>query len=1456
MHPTSNLPKEVNFHDSTTTFVQAIRTELDSGRGFAPFVGSGISAQSGILMSQDFSDYLAFCVWKVLGSPVASQEHHWAPITDSQPWDLANAGWPPYPRSPELEMAKQYLYYAFKTLGANQYHYDVVLQQDSRYLIKSVSPSDDADVQTGALHLRRPLVPYVLRGEKLKYTEDAITQQRSLLGVPDRPWDINLSQSSKSHIEEMAIRSLSHWTLTLEFLATTRVDSSKVAQLLYLTDRDISIIDSFNQHITRGKHPNLIHNLLARLARSLRSRVLLSTNFDCLLEHAFVSQGNPISTLSVSARGNLPPYSTVRAQDCLIKLHGDLLETRADSSINTPPQEVDKRRFFQYIRGPEHPHHEEPIDFVPSHLVVLGYSASDARCVQMIKYVLDLDKDFKVFWVCHTKYDRQNINTIFRDYIGKPERFHIVITDRTDLLLWELYQVINLSLPGGGYRFKFTHLVPPVPARQLEYQGSSDNIIPDLRKKIEQITDNKKIASINYGSGVVALARGLFQDFSASGRQTLWFELDDYSNTLELVSEALGAISLRRGSFYAEAVNFMPRELLDATGPCDEPASGAQQRELLTAIVTRIKLLCDRYCIVPENWVLFLYGRNSLGGDTGWKVSYWNAAEQDFFAAILVELAKVGFRIVCMPYGEPCAARNIRKVELVGDLAKELIGSDNAKLAARVSKSYTEWYADFHRMETSNVSVNSSYSALIEIPEPEHNPFAKQSGIGGIASPYEIILRNILNHFCHLGASEYTPITSARILWLYGLTLFRQSRNSTAMISEAVFPCPWKFNLKSDDNDEIRFRCVFEGLSDLNSIHGDPDVVRDRGWSRWLEDIGLFLKKPGGFYWVYRDIRLALQKLLELVGPIPLYTTPLFDSKNNTPDYKDWRCLQELRPRIHYWIAEWYLKAFHSTGHYLPLVEAIYHAASAIQLAPDYAAPKINDKRQRIAARVHVAWSSLCLLRQALRDGRQCFLYWCPGIDIEKTFFGEVNSLYESSEKLSAAAPESHLARRLKHDLTLNGLLDAEIRELKDTVIAEGYADLRKPLPSIRRMDPTLPSHRLEGASTRAGTAAGVYKAPHLSLFYSTNEECWRSEVVTALRKLFGVSSNDVVIEVQDTALEFHQTIRNLRFKWTMMWDKQGANFDDLYELAWGLSSLTYEFLRRAKLIFHSHKGDLIAPSHQWGQICVLAYHGLLLCRLLPPRFEARERELRVRMLSTYGLALGCLGRCWESNRRFHEAHALALSQVGEALPLQQARIQLRRAEMYLYQAWKQIKNYEMITAELTKSEKKSILFVHIDDAWAAIERGECALSGKNHSSFWWYRIAVTKLSCLAVLAKSCQLTGSKGNAALPMRRRQQLTTVIESLLMEALFAANGDDFRSLRAADYAQGASTMPDLKWGDSIQCTTLADKYLQEMESDAPKPLYVRLSAVLNIDNPNEELLRNYLTLVRERYKINVK
>jgi hypothetical protein len=204
------------------------------------------------------------------------------------------------------------------------------------------------------------------------------------------------------------------------------------------------------------------------LAEPLRTRTILTTNFDALQEDAFVQLGEHYETVPVSIRGDLPSPDTVHSLNCILKLHGSLNETRADYSLDDEPTAADKDKFFHYVRG-LYPVHRDPGQgkvalpkrFLPSHILVCGVSGNDFRCIQFMKYVLDRAPDARLFWICYANSDYEHLVTNFplTDY---KDKLCAIICDRPDLLLLDLYQRLTLRLPKGGASYQYSHDVPPV----------------------------------------------------------------------------------------------------------------------------------------------------------------------------------------------------------------------------------------------------------------------------------------------------------------------------------------------------------------------------------------------------------------------------------------------------------------------------------------------------------------------------------------------------------------------------------------------------------------------------------------------------------------------------------------------------------------------------------------------------------------------------------------------------------------------------------------------------------------------------------------------------------------------------------------------------------------------------------------------------------------------------------
>ena len=58
-------------------FCESILTMVGRGEGITPFVGSGLSKKSGILMGQEFTNYLAFTIYRSLNEKFSVRESGW-----------------------------------------------------------------------------------------------------------------------------------------------------------------------------------------------------------------------------------------------------------------------------------------------------------------------------------------------------------------------------------------------------------------------------------------------------------------------------------------------------------------------------------------------------------------------------------------------------------------------------------------------------------------------------------------------------------------------------------------------------------------------------------------------------------------------------------------------------------------------------------------------------------------------------------------------------------------------------------------------------------------------------------------------------------------------------------------------------------------------------------------------------------------------------------------------------------------------------------------------------------------------------------------------------------------------------------------------------------------------------------------------------------------------------------
>jgi len=102
----SSEKKPVVQETSNDEFINLLREQIDNGGGFVPFVGSGCSSPSGILMGVQFDEYLSYTVFLCVAETESIREAE--PTLDSR-WDLRTHGWPKQPTTEQVGIARKWI---------------------------------------------------------------------------------------------------------------------------------------------------------------------------------------------------------------------------------------------------------------------------------------------------------------------------------------------------------------------------------------------------------------------------------------------------------------------------------------------------------------------------------------------------------------------------------------------------------------------------------------------------------------------------------------------------------------------------------------------------------------------------------------------------------------------------------------------------------------------------------------------------------------------------------------------------------------------------------------------------------------------------------------------------------------------------------------------------------------------------------------------------------------------------------------------------------------------------------------------------------------------------------------------------------------------------------------------------------------------------------------------------
>ncbi|MEM7453199.1 MAG: hypothetical protein AAF456_02480 [Planctomycetota bacterium] len=448
-------------------------------------------------------------------------------------------------------------------------------------------------------------------------------------------------------IYQEALGALAEWRSSLFFLSRI----SNQPGDLQLRSPSYEIIDTFFNHITLNKRPALSHKLLSLLVGPVNIPLLLTTNFDELIENAFEANGQRLASIDIHRKCMLPSLNIIDHELTLLKMHGGRFGLRADYSLDESVSELERLNFVSYFQGfpidrddwtrPQSiewsPEELEALNGLPvegeagvegrlgqlvdtsllrspkvfearNGLLVAGLSGADGRINQFIETcLLRLNEEFKIFWVCYNTNDLKSVSETYQAWRTKypwikPDQLKMFYSQDVGLFFTELLQMRTSNIPRTHSVFPGTSRVSLPPQRW----PASPEIVKDngaefgaqISSRIDQLVEATRERFVGVTStevneerchGVTRNMREAFDRQLSRGRYCIWIDLDDVTSTDDFFEQLVDGMCQRIG-FHGWPAVVIESDVVSQVQEIDRVASGLGRR-----------------------WVIFVNGREGAG---------------------------------------------------------------------------------------------------------------------------------------------------------------------------------------------------------------------------------------------------------------------------------------------------------------------------------------------------------------------------------------------------------------------------------------------------------------------------------------------------------------------------------------------------------------------------------------------------------------------------------------------------------------------------------------------------------------------------------------------------------------------------------------------------------------------------------------------------------------------------
>ena len=353
--------------------------------------------------------------------------------------------------------------------------------------------------------------------------------------------------------------------------------------------------------------------MLAHLAVALRMRLMLTTNFDTLLESSFETLGMPLTVFQVPREvEELPSPRLVNQHQSLVKLHGSAYGLRADMSLDAEPSTQDRQIFREYF---------DSQNSGTRNLLVLGVGGKEKRINHLIASLLKPAEggdgtipDIKIFWQCFHDYEMEEHRTRLKEFLPRSANIDEILFTTTQrhlgLFLYEIYQSHFLALPPAGADYAASIRLPPLPYGVDPYvedtfnphyspQTSSkfyvaDHFLTAKKELLEAIeTQGSTDVLLFHGeTGTSSVAASLFHELTTRNLGC-WIDLDTCADLNDFKLQLLETLALQLGHYHT----LFPLPQLERS------------------IFELVEELLEK-SVQPV--ICFLYLREGLGPNAGW----------------------------------------------------------------------------------------------------------------------------------------------------------------------------------------------------------------------------------------------------------------------------------------------------------------------------------------------------------------------------------------------------------------------------------------------------------------------------------------------------------------------------------------------------------------------------------------------------------------------------------------------------------------------------------------------------------------------------------------------------------------------------------------------------------------------------------------------------------------------